>query len=191
AEGRFRQDLYYRLAVLPIEIPPLRERIEDIPLLAYRFALTTASEIGKEISGIAPEAIRLLQGYSWPGNVRELQHAVERAVILSNEPMLQAHAFEAQRLGTTSPLAQQALRRTTPTGGSLALQSGNPALPPNAVVLTSFNVAEAERVLIERALQATGNNRTKTAELLGISVRTLRNKLNGPGAQANRLREVA
>ncbi|HUE96699.1 MAG TPA: sigma-54 dependent transcriptional regulator, partial [Longimicrobiaceae bacterium] len=81
--GGFRQDLYFRLSTIPVLIPPLRERPDDIPLLAYRFAMRTAQEIGKEVHGIAPEALHLLQSYSWPGNVRELQHAVERAVILS------------------------------------------------------------------------------------------------------------
>jgi DNA-binding NtrC family response regulator len=191
AAGEFRQDLYYRLAVVPIVIPPLRERPDDIPSLAYRFAVATAAEIGKELRAIAPETLQLLQSYPWPGNVRELQHAVERAVILSSDPVLMPHAFEAQRLGSASALAQQALRRTTPTGIAISVHGGGSLLPPNAVVLTSFNVNEAERILIERALQATGNNRTRTAELLGISVRTLRNKLNGPGAKAGRIREVA
>ncbi len=192
AAGDFRQDLYYRLAVVPIVIPPLRERPEDIPPLAYRFALATATEIGKELTAIAPETMQLLQTYPWPGNVRELQHAVERAVILTSDPVLAPHAFDAQRLGAASPLAQQALRRTTPTGIAISVHGGAVSvLPANAVVLTSFNVDEAERILIERALQATGNNRTRTAALLGISVRTLRNKLNGPGAKANRIREVA
>jgi DNA-binding NtrC family response regulator len=191
AAGDFRQDLYYRLAVVPIVIPPLRERPEDIPLLAYRFAVATAQEIGKEFQGITPEAMQLLQSYPWPGNVRELQHAVERAVILSGEPVLLPRAFEAQRLGT-SPLVQQSMRRTTPTGVQISVHGGGYAgiLPPNAIVLTTYNVNEAERILIERALQATGNNRTRTAELLGISVRTLRNKLNGPGSKA-KMREVA
>jgi DNA-binding NtrC family response regulator len=191
ASGEFRQDLYYRLAVVPIVIPPLRERPDDIPPLAYRFALSTAAEIGKELRAIAPETLQLLQSYPWPGNVRELQHAVERAVILSNDPVLLPHAFDAQRPGGASPLVQQALRRTTPTGIPITVHGGGSVLPPNAVVLTSFNVNEAERILIERALQATGNNRTRTAELLGISVRTLRNKLNGPGSKAGRIREVA
>jgi DNA-binding NtrC family response regulator len=184
--------LYYRLAVVPIVIPPLRERPEDIPSLAYRFALATASEIGKELRAIAPETLQMLQAYPWPGNVRELQHAVERAVILSNDAVLAPHVFDGQRLASNSPLAQQALRRTTPTGVAISVHGGGASvLPPNAVVLTSFNVNEAERVLIERALQATGNNRTRTAELLGISVRTLRNKLNGPGSKSANIREVA
>ena len=99
AAGHFRQDLYYRLSVIPVRLPPLRERKEDIPLLAYRFASHYAQEIGKEITGISPEALELLQAYDWPGNVRELQHAVERAVILTSEPTFPSHAFDGQRFG--------------------------------------------------------------------------------------------
>jgi DNA-binding NtrC family response regulator len=185
ASGAFRQDLYCRLSVMPIVIPPLRDRAEDIPVLAYRFATRTAAEIGKEISGISQEALALLMAYPWPGNVRELQHAVERAVILSREPVLQAHAFEGQQLGLVHPLARQAAARNAAlTGGAVgSIGAGNGAavIPPDAVVLTSLNIDEAERVLIMRALEVTKGNRTRTAELLGISVRTLRNKLNGPG----------
>src|SRR3954462_5314413 len=94
AAGHFRQDLYYRLSVIPVRLPPLRERKEDIALLAYRFATHYAQEIGKEVTGISPAAIELLQQYDWPGNVRELQHAVERAVILTGESVLPAHAFD-------------------------------------------------------------------------------------------------
>jgi DNA-binding NtrC family response regulator len=187
AEGAFRQDLYYRLSVMPIVIPPLRERADDIPMLAYRFAMRTAAEIGKEITGISREAIELLQQYPWPGNVRELQHAVERAVILSREPVLPPHAFDGQQAGLQHPLARQAAMRGASVIGSIGGLSpapSQPALPPGAVVLTSLNIDEAEKILIQRALEAAGNNRTRTAELLGISVRTLRNKLNGPGRLA-------
>ncbi|MFN8571775.1 MAG: sigma-54 dependent transcriptional regulator [Gemmatimonadaceae bacterium] len=178
AAGRFRQDLYYRLAVVPIEIPPLRERPEDVPMLAYRFAMRTAAEVQKEVAGLAPETIRLLQEYAWPGNVRELQHAVERAVILSHEPMLPPRVFDAQRAGMASPLAQQAMMRTN-TPRSVDAVGAAGAANAGAIVLNTLNVEEAERALIRRALELTKNNRTKTAELLGISVRTLRNKLNG------------
>src|SRR6478609_1325281 len=99
AAGHFRQDLYYRLGVIPVRLPPLRERKEDIPLLAYRFAAQYGQEIGKEVKGITPQALELLQQYDWPGNVRELQHAVERAVILTPEPLLPLHAFDGQRFG--------------------------------------------------------------------------------------------
>src|SRR3954464_3859748 len=89
AQGHFRQDLFFRLSVLPISLPPLRDRPGDIPLLAQRFALRVAAEMKKDVSGLAPETVEMLQRYEWPGNVRELQHAVERAVILSPDPMLQ------------------------------------------------------------------------------------------------------
>jgi len=185
AAGTFRQDLYYRLSVMPIVIPPLRDRAEDIPILAYRFATRAAAEIKKEITGISQEALALLASYPWPGNVRELQHAVERAVILSRDPVLQAHAFEGQQLGLVHPLARQAAARSAAlsTGGPVgAIGADGPvAIPAGAVVLTSLNIDEAERALILRALEVTKNNRTRTAGLLGISVRTLRNKLNGPG----------
>jgi transcriptional regulator with GAF, ATPase, and Fis domain len=99
AAGHFRQDLYYRLSVIPVRLPPLRERKEDVPLLAYRFASHYAQEIGKEVTGISPDGLALLQSYDWPGNVRELQHAVERAVILSTEPSIPLYAFDGQRFG--------------------------------------------------------------------------------------------
>ena len=178
AAGAFRQDLYYRLSVVPIEIPPLRDRPEDIPMLAWRFALRTAQDVGKEITGIAPDALQILQSFPWPGNVRELQHAVERAVILTHDKTLQAHLFDQQRGGSIQSLVQQVIQRATPT--TLAALNIGPSHPANGIVLSTLNVDEAERALIKRALEMTGGNRTKTAELLGISVRTLRNKLNGP-----------
>ena len=171
--GHFRQDLYYRLSTIPVSIPPLRERPEDIPVLAYRFAARTAQDMGKPFEGISPEAMTMLQAAPWPGNVRELQHAVERAVILSPEPLLSPRAFDAERFGLTT-----GLRAPRPTAGPVD-GNGQP-LDPDAVVLRTLNVAEAEAVLIERALERSSQNRTKAAELLGISVRTLRNKLNGP-----------
>jgi DNA-binding NtrC family response regulator len=181
--GAFRQDLYYRLSVVPIEIPPLRERAEDIPMLALRFAQRTASEVGKDIIGIASDALQVLQSYPWPGNVRELQHAVERAVILTHDRTLQAHLFEQQRGGSIKSLVRQVLERATPT--TLAALNVGSVPPPHGIVLTSLNVDEAERALIKRALEMTSGNRTRTAELLGISVRTLRNKLNGPQRTAD------
>ena len=182
AAGTFRQDLYYRLSVIPIQIPPLRDRPEDIPLIAYRFAMRTAAEIGKQIHGLTPEAIHLLQRFPWPGNVRELQHAVERAVILSQESILPPHAFDAQRFGLTVGSGDfSGAARMSGSGGSGApMPTGTGASDGRGVMLTTLNVAEAERILIQQALEATDNNRTRAAELLGMSVRTLRNKLNAP-----------
>jgi DNA-binding NtrC family response regulator len=156
----FRRDLYYRLSVMPIHIPPLRERPEDIPLLAHHFAQRVASGLKREITTIEPEAIALLQRYDWPGNVRELQHAVERAVILTSGPVLKASSFDAMR-GTG---------RRTPSAVAALQDEANLRLP-------SLNIDAAEALLIERALRETGGNKTKAAALLGLTDRTLRNKL--------------
>jgi DNA-binding NtrC family response regulator len=187
AAGHFRQDLYYRLSVIPVSIPPLRDRPDDIPLLAYRFAMRTAEEIGKKLEGISPEAIELLQRYPWPGNVRELQHVIERAVILNPDPVLQPHALEGERFGLAHTIGtgvgRARLSQATLAAGEPAAGGENGAGPddPMSITLRTLNVAEAEAALIERALVVAGNNRTRAAELLGISVRTLRNKLNNPG----------
>lgn len=181
ADGNFRQDLYYRLSVVPIEIPPLRDRPEDIAPLALRFAMQTAVEMNKEIKGLAPETLKLLMDYPWPGNVRELQHATERAVILAREPILQPHVFETQRTSGSHPLVQSVLAKVRASGEYAQIPSGA-STPPGGIILNTLRVDEAERALIARALELTGDNRTKAADLLGISVRTLRNKLNArPG----------
>jgi DNA-binding NtrC family response regulator len=182
AAGRFRQDLYYRLSVIPLRIPPLRERIDDIPLLALRFAMRTAAELKKEIVGLTPDAIDLLQRYPWPGNVRELQHAVERAVILSTESSLGTQLFEGQRFGLMTPRLEGA-----PIVAAAQARFGSTGMMPNGngssghapVVLHSLDIDEAEQALIARALEVSGGNRTRAADMLGINVRTLRNKLNG------------
>jgi len=190
AAGHFRQDLFYRLSVIPIRLPPLRERREDIPLLAHRFATQYAGEIGKSITGISPQALELLQGYDWPGNVRELQHAVERAVILSGEPVIPAHAFDARRFSLTGAWREQpSLADYYPANGNgngkHAAIGGGGATGDNGVLLTTLNVDQAESKLIERALEVSRGNRTRAADLLGISVRTLRNKLNGSRPHSN------
>jgi transcriptional regulator with GAF, ATPase, and Fis domain len=176
ASGRFRQDLYYRLSVIPLRVPPLRDRSDDIAPLALRFAMRTAAELRKQIDGISTGAIELLQHYPWPGNVRELQHAVERAVILSGDPVLGAHLFDAQRPGlTNSPTDGFTLPVSHETHASA---NGNGHVKHTPVVLHSLDVGEAERALIVRALEVSRGNRTRAADLLGINVRTLRNKLN-------------
>jgi DNA-binding NtrC family response regulator len=176
AEAQFRQDLFFRLSVMPVAIPPLRERRDDIPLLAHRFAHRTAVELGKDVRGLAPEALALLQRHDWPGNVRELQHAVERAVILSTEPILQPAAFDGLRLDEEQGHPARVGEECHPARAERVSGPSTPAR--DAVVLDSLNVADAERRLIERALEASNGNRTRAAELLGMSVRTLRHKLN-------------
>jgi DNA-binding NtrC family response regulator len=168
--GTFRLDLFYRLNVVSIHVPPLRDRASDIPLLAQHFVQRAAEESGKAIDAVSPDAMRLLQSHSWPGNVRELQHAVERAVVLATGPILTTSDFDAvQRL-----LDEGARERSMSFVASLADR-------PSAISLSSLNLADAEETLIAEALRSTNNNRTHAAALLGIGVRTLRKKLNAPG----------
>lgn len=156
--GRFRQDLYYRLNVLPVRVPPLRERVEDIVRLARHFARRSAADLDRPAPTFSPEALERLRSYPWPGNVRELAHAVERAVILSPEPELGPEAFDLLGDAPAAP--------------------GGPRVPEGAVVLTGLRIDDAETALIEAALERTEGNRTQAAALLGMSVRTLRSKLN-------------
>jgi DNA-binding NtrC family response regulator len=192
--GTFRQDLYYRLSTIPVLIPPLRERPEDIPVLALRFTMRVAAELGKKIDGLSPDALEALQQYPWPGNVRELQHVIERAVILTPDPLIQPHCLEGTRFGLAHSLGAPNMRprafaapgmspvvAVSDTAAALGAPGVAGGVHGSGIALSSLNVADAERVLIQHALQAADNNRTKAAELLGISVRTLRNKLNGPG----------
>jgi len=158
AEGRFREDLFFRLNVVPIYLPPLRERRDDIPSLMEFFLKRFASENARPARGFSPEATRLFMEYDWPGNVRELQNAVERAVVLSIESILGPELFA---LGAGAPLAKS-------DGNAVSVRIGT-------------TVGEMERILILRTLERCAQNRTRAAEVLGISVRTLRNKLKEYG----------
>lgn len=172
--GSFSEDLYRRLTAVRIEVPPLRSRRADVPLLAQHFAERAAAAVGRSHSGITPEAMQMLQSYDWPGNVRELALAVERAVILSPGRCLRPEALDSRVFGPS---------RST-TGGTPAIEGTTEKVDAGiSLTLPSLNVADAEMVLIQRALEITQQNRTRAAELLGISTRTLRNKLN-KGSQA-------
>jgi DNA-binding NtrC family response regulator len=165
--GRFRSDLYDRLNVLPVRVPTLRERMEDIPRLVRHFAQRAAELRGEPPPAIAPETLEVLQRYPWPGNVRELANAVERAVLLCRGNVLQPGDIDRQ------------IR-------DAAAHPRRPALVPDLAApgaeMVDYNLDAIERLAIERALAATGGNRTRAARLLGISERTLRNKLNAPRA---------
>ncbi|NOT07890.1 MAG: sigma-54-dependent Fis family transcriptional regulator [Gemmatimonadales bacterium] len=170
--GRFRADLFYRLHVMPIRTPPLRDRLDDIPLLANHFARVAAERLGVEATLPNPEAIALLQQYLWPGNVRELSNAMERAVILSNGHALGPELFRPWLFDSAS-----SARSIEP----LAV-SGRPA--EDLSETATLNLSDLERYAIQRALRETGGNRTRAARLLGMSERTLRSRLNTPPSQS-------
>ena len=157
-EGKFRDDLFYRLDVVPIHLPPLRERREDIPLLINAFVQEFARQNNKKITGLSAEAQEALQRYDWPGNIRELRAAIEHAAALCRGERLGLRDLPARILGTPGP---------APGLASAA------ALPGT----TSLNLEAMEKNFIERALQSTGWNVTEAAKLLGISRRTLHRKI--------------
>jgi DNA-binding NtrC family response regulator len=148
ADGKFQEDLYYRLNVIPIEIPPLRERREDIPVLVEHFVEKHKQRTGKRIDGIEPAAIEALQRYDWPGNVRELENTIERAVVLATAPLL-----------TMSSISM--------VGATPAPTSGLPSLRLHQ------NLEWVERETIRRALDQSGGIKKDAAELMGISQRAL------------------
>ena len=157
-EGIFREDLYYRLNVIEIGLPPLRDRLEDVPALVRAFVERFNDENGKQIQGIEEDAMELLCRYDWPGNVRELENYIERAVVVSPGPTLRTCDFPRKLVDGPSG-----------GGGGGGLQVG-------------LTVHEMERRLIMKTLEAFHGNRTEAAAQLGISTRTLRNKLHEYGA---------
>jgi DNA-binding NtrC family response regulator len=154
--GKFREDLFYRLNVVPIHIPPLRERKEDIPALAQHFLKKSNQENNRQIEGIAQKVYELFMEYPWPGNVRELENYIERAVVTAQGKILTPRDFSKEL-----------------SLGKFRSSSGK--------IDVGITIEEAARELILRTLKAQGGNRTRTAEILGISTRTLRNKLHEYG----------
>lgn len=149
-DNRFREDLYYRLAVFDIKLPSLRERSSDIEELSLNFLNLLSAKMGKSIKGIEPQAMEVLKNHTWKGNIRELKNIIERAVILCNENSL--------------------------TLRHLPVELGNPS--DEKGTLTSFELAYAEKIHIQRTLRYTGGNKTKAAQLLKIALTTLYRKIS-------------
>jgi DNA-binding NtrC family response regulator len=161
-EGAFREDLYYRLNVFQIHLPPLRERPEDVPLLAGHFLDVFARESGKPIPGFSDDAMELLVRHRWPGNARELRNVVQRAVVLCREGDVQPHHLP------------EALRRPAPPRRAVA-DDGEVRIP------VGTSIEDAERALVLRTLAACDGNKSRTASVLGISPKTLYTKLRAYG----------
>jgi len=157
--GRFREDLYFRLHVFTIDLPPLKERREDVPLLVHHFIEKFNAETGKRVQGVNAAAMAVLQGYAWPGNIRELRNTVERAMILVDGDVIGEEQL---------PPDMQASR---PEAATLRVPLGIP-------------IDDVEKEYILASLQRNGGNKARTAEILGISEKTLYNKLNRYAAEA-------
>jgi two-component system response regulator PilR (NtrC family) len=160
AEGRFREDLYYRLSVIPIQLPPLRDRREDIPHLARHFLEKFRKVMEKPIEGISPEAMRRLEYYDWPGNVRELENTMERAVALETQGEVSLRVLPDKIAGYSG-------------GNALTGENGASAFPAEGVDFEK-ELAETERRYLQAALEKTHGVRTQAADLLKISYRSFR-----------------
>ncbi len=161
AESRFREDLFYRINVIPIVLPPLRERREDIPLLAEHFLAKYSSQMEKPVTAISRPALELLQKHDWPGNIRELENVIERAVALEGTPSIQPESLPAVVRGGSPRLAASL------TSG------GHETLPVEGLDLEA-RVQEIERSYLSQALERANGMQGKAAELLGMSFRSFR-----------------
>jgi DNA-binding NtrC family response regulator len=160
-EGKFRADLFYRLNVIPFSLPPLRDRREDIPDLVDHFLRKYAPASNSNLVRLSPELLERLQTYDWPGNVRELENFVRRALVLSPSPVAGLEL-----------LPEADFQNEPPSGGEI-----EPGL----------TLRELERTLLEKTLEATGGNRTRAAGMLGVSLRTVRNKVREYGLPPRRV----
>jgi two-component system response regulator AtoC len=155
-KGTFRQDLYYRLNVMTIKLPPLNQRTEDIPLLCKHFINQFNQRLDKDISGLGPEAMSRLLEYSWPGNVRELENGIERAMVIADAPLLLPEHFPADMMQNNGP-------------------------KPSDDIFYGFSLKDAQKIMekkfITRALEETEGNRTRAAKLLEISHPSLLTKI--------------
>ena len=158
-EGTFREDLYYRLSTMVLEVPPLRERVDEIGPLAARFLREACEAAGRTMRGITPDALSALEAYRWPGNVRELKNAIERAVVVARGDLIQEEDLPVRIRGQ-----RQSIPESTPLNGEVKAR-----------------VQQYEAKIIEETLQATGWNRNEAAQRLGIPVRTLSHRMQRLG----------
>jgi transcriptional regulator with PAS, ATPase and Fis domain len=161
SRGELRGDLYYRLNVFNIHLPPLREHKGDIPQLVSALLADMNAKHGRDVGGVNEQVLQMFQNHNWPGNVRELRNTMERAVIVCDSPLIETRHLPPN-FGSTG------IKTTTHEGEGIRLDVGT-------------TVGEAERLLILKTLAASNNNKTRAAEILGISLKTLHNKLKEYG----------
>jgi two-component system response regulator AtoC len=159
--GEFRKDLYYRLAVVPIHLPQLRHRTEEIPRLVEHLLKRQQERMRSEVQGVEPEAMEVLLAYSWPGNIRELENVLERALVLAEGPRISVEDLP------------EVVRRPAPDGAGISIDGGDLSVKRQG--------ARLEKHLIQLALDRTGGNKTQAAELLDLSPRALRYKVQEYG----------
>jgi nitrogen regulation protein NR(I) len=183
-DGRFREDLYYRLNVVPIALPPLRDRREDIPTLVHAFLEKYNRRLGKRVERVEDEAMQLLLQWPWPGNIRELENLMERSVLFADEPVIRAHALpdalreRAAAAGAAAGALPGAPPPPSPSPAVAVALAGNGASMKEIV---RHAQAELERELITRALEETGGNVTRAAKRLQISRKSLQVKMKELG----------
>jgi transcriptional regulator with PAS, ATPase and Fis domain len=162
--GRFRKDLFYRLAVVPIVLPPLRDRTEDIPTLVRHFLQKYNRRLNKQIDGLEPEALAVLQAYAWPGNIRELENLIERVLLFADGPLIHLKDLPDSLRGSA-------------TGTPFPTLSSAASSETGLKDIVRMHAAELEKDLITRALEETGGNVTRAAKLLQISRKSLQTKM--------------
>jgi two-component system response regulator PilR (NtrC family) len=161
-DGQFREDLYYRLSVIPVEVPPLRDRGEDVVLLANHFLKKFAVQMGKNVVRLSPESLKIMKGYDWPGNVRVLENTIERAVAMSTEDELRVELPNS---------GNGAMSTTAANAGALGV-----VLPADGIDLERY-VADVEKSLLQSALRRSNGVQTRAAEILKLSYRSFRHMM--------------
>jgi len=187
-EGRFRQDLYYRLAIIAIYLPALRERKEDVVPLVEFFLAHYNRKFRKSVQGLSEETRRLLLNYDWPGNVRELKNALERAMILEEGSLLKPDDLP---FSVASGRSGASIETTMTAVAEVAPASGKRRLPPLSIPEGGTSLEDVEHALVELALQQSHGNQIKAAKLLNISRDALRYKMKKFGLSHSEEEEPA